>query len=340
MGESYYLIREARKEDAKSIVPLAALLDRLSLPVEEEALADELVRSEASFGGSIRALGEERYILVMEEKPAGKIIGTSSLIAQHGTKAVPHVSLIVFAEERVSAVLRKTMVHACLQLKVDRDGPTAISSLVLLPEYRSNPLKLGKQLSLARFAFLKMHRERFRDRLLAKLMPVNAGGAAPVFWEAFGKRFTGLDYAEAARLSLVDDEFVLSLFPKDRVYASLLPPEAQQAIGATSSLVEQKILEKIGFRYSHEVSPFDGAPYYTAVTDEVTVVRLTDRYGCQEAPIEAETSYLVAVHEKRKFRAIACPGKVQADRIVVPPGTIEKLELGRVESVWALPLTG
>lgn len=332
------MIREARTSDAASIAPLAQFLPSFISPKTEEEIREELRKSEASFAGKARTLGEEKYTLVMEEKPSGKIIGTSTLVAQHGTKAVPHISLIVFKEERTSAVLGKTITHTCLQLKIDREGPTELAGLVLLPEYRSHPLRLGKQLSYARFILLKMHRGRFRDRLLAELMPVMDSDGSSPFWEAFGRPLTYLEHSEAEKLSLVDKEFIVSLFPKEKVYASLLPEEAQKVIGKTSSSEAQRMLERIGFRYAGEISPFNGAPHYTALTDEVPPVRLSAPYPYEEAEVESEKLFLVSSQEGRRFRSVAVPSVLRDQTLVIPKGTVEKLELRKVDTLWAVPL--
>src|SRR5690606_41403419 len=63
------------------------------------------------------------------------------------------------------------MTHTMLYLGQTYDGPTELGGLVLRPELRKHPEKLGRLLSLARFVFIARHRGWFRDRLLAELLP-------------------------------------------------------------------------------------------------------------------------------------------------------------------------
>ena len=55
-------------------------------------------------------------------------------------------------------------------------------------------------------------------------------GQSP-FWDALGRHFFGIDFAEADRLSIVNKKFIADLMPDHPIYIPLLPPEAQAVIG-------------------------------------------------------------------------------------------------------------
>ena len=96
-----------------------------------------------------------------------------------------------------------------------------------------------------------------------------------LLWDAFGAHFTGLSYREADHLSSRNKRFIADLFPQDPVYSTLFPQEVQDIIGTTneSAKAAVAILEKLGFRYLHQVDPFDGGPYFGAARDAIGSVR-------------------------------------------------------------------
>ena len=51
------------------------------------------------------------------------------------------------------------------------------------------------------------------------------------FWEALGRRFTGMPYQEADLLSRKNQEFIRSLFPEEDIYLCLLDPKARLVMG-------------------------------------------------------------------------------------------------------------
>ncbi|MBY0412653.1 MAG: arginine N-succinyltransferase, partial [Bdellovibrionales bacterium] len=87
--------------------------------------------------------------------------------------------------------------------------------------------------------------------------------------------FLNLEYHEADVLSRSNKEFILSLFPADTIYMTLLPIEARNAIGKVgdSTAPVKRMLESIGFKYNNEVDPFDGGPHYRAKLKDITPVR-------------------------------------------------------------------
>jgi arginine N-succinyltransferase len=119
-----------------------------------------------------------------------------------------------------------------------------------------------------------MHRENFRDELLAELLPPLEKDGGSHLWNAVGYHFMPMSYAEADRLSKTNKEFIFGLFPQGPIYATLLPEQAQRVIGKVGQQTKgvEKMLTRIGFRYAHRVDPFDGGPHFTCNTDEVSLV--------------------------------------------------------------------
>ena len=75
-----------------------------------------------------------------------------------------------------------------------------------------------------------------------------------------------MDYWEADILSQKDKSFIHDLFPSSTIYLNLLPQSSIDVIGEVGNSTQpvKKMLENIGFKYTHEVDPFDGGPHYRA----------------------------------------------------------------------------
>jgi hypothetical protein len=108
---------------------------------------------------------------------------------------------------------------------------------------------------------MAMYRGLFRDSVIAELMPPLLSDGRSRLWEHLGRRFTGLSYQEADKLSHDNKEFIISLFPQD-IQASLLPDDVQELIGEVGEDTKgvKRMLENVGFEYSHRIDPFDGGP--------------------------------------------------------------------------------
>ena len=108
----------------------------MNLPNDEAFLVDRIARSEASFSRQIDDWRERIYMFVAEEIASGDVIGTSLILAKHGSPSVPFYWLEVTSEERSSEALGKHFVHEKLQLRSTTDGPTEVGGLVLDPRQR------------------------------------------------------------------------------------------------------------------------------------------------------------------------------------------------------------
>ena len=108
------------------------------------------------------------------------------------------------------------------------------------------------------------------------LPPLEPDGTSHL-WEALGRKFTDMSYAEADVLSKKNKEFIKGLFPEGVVYASLFPKDAQDVIGKVGAQTRgvEKMLRRIGFRYADRVDPFDGGPHFFAATEDIQPVKET-----------------------------------------------------------------
>lgn len=308
------ILRPVAERDLDALVGLARQLDLTNLPGDPEFLAARIEVSKRSFAGDLRDPSEGVFVFALEDLESGRCVGTSAILAKHGTPDSPHYWLEVFSEERRSAELGRRFVHTKLRLRSSIDGPTEIGALILDPAYRGHPEKCGKALSVVRFAWISAHPDRFEREVIAEMLsPFDAPGKNRL-WDAFGARFTGLSFREADRLSLRNKQFIADLFPRDPVYATLFPKPVQDMIGQTgpSAQAALRILEKVGFRPLNQVDPFDGGPYYGAARDAIVSVRerrelvLPGLPSAKTAPLRGALALLLA-EGKLGFRATVVP---------------------------------
>ncbi len=305
-----YEIRGATPYDEEQLHAVAHHLNTVNLPDDREVIHGILEHAQKSFTGQVKDPKRRDYVFVLVDNEKDKIIGTSMIIAQLGRRDAPYIYLDVIDEERYSGTLDKHFKHTTLSIGYSYNGPTEIGGLILLPEYRKVPERLGMMISYVRFLFIRMHRELFRDELLAELLPPLESDGTSHLWDALGRHFTDMTYAEADRLSKKNKEFIRSLFPEGTIYASLLPKQAQDVIGKVGAQTRgvEKMLRRIGFRYAERVDPFDGGPHFTAPTDEVSLVQRSHKVkitGTTDKHAKHRSLVAVQSAEAPYFKAVA-----------------------------------
>jgi arginine N-succinyltransferase len=341
-----YEIRGAVETDEEQILAIARHLNTVNLPDQREGVQQILSLSQKSFTGAVKDPKRRQYVFVLVDRSKDLIIGTSMIFGQLGRKDAPYIYLDVIDEERYSATLDRHFKHTVLSIGYSYSGPTEIGGLVLHPDYRRVPERLGTFLSYVRFLFLKMHREWFRDEVLAELLPPLEKDGTSHLWDALGRHFTDLTYAEADKLSRMNKEFIRGLFPEGTIYASLLPQHAQEVIGKVGAQTRgvEKLLRRIGFRYAERVDPFDGGPHFTAMTDEISLVQGTKRLRIEsflDAGAKTKKRGLVAVEQASSpfFRSVlASFEELGSETCTLEESAATALGLKPGDSVWVLPL--
>lgn len=269
-----YEIRGATRADEEALLALAAHLNTVNLPNDRSSVRELLSHAEHSFDGSI-ASAKRKYVFLLWDIDKRAAIGSSSIIAQLGRRDAPYIYFDVIDEERYSKSLDKHFHHTVLRLGFSYKGPTELGGLVVAPSERGSPERLGRFVSYARFAYIAGRREAFREQLLAELLPPLEPDGTSHLWEALGRRFTGMTYAEADLLSSRDKEFIRDLFPLGEIHTSLFDDRARDVIGrvGAQTLGVERMLVAAGFRYARRVDPFDGGPHFVARTDDVALVQ-------------------------------------------------------------------
>lgn len=341
-----YEIRAALPGDEEQLLAVARYLNSVNLPNDRATICEIVDASFRSFTGQVKNPKLRQYVFVLLDRAKATIIGTSMIIAQLGRKDAPYIFFDVLEQEKYSATIDKHFHHTLLRIGYSYAGPTEIGGLVMMPEYRRAGERLGTLISYVRFLYLAAHRELFEDEILAELMPPLEPDGTSHLWEALGRRFTGMSYAEADLLSKKNKEFIKSLFPDEVIYATVLSEEAQSVIGKTGAQTRgvEKLLRRIGFRYAHRVDPFDGGPHYTARMDEISLVQATRRMRAEGplSPAPGDRKALVAIEmpDPPFFRAVSCAIREGGAKgtVLVAGDAFELLGLSAGSPIIVLPL--
>jgi len=344
-------IRAAVPGDEEQLLLVARHLDSLNLPNDATAIREIVEASHGSFSGATADPHHRHYVFVLVDRAQGRIVGTSAIFAQLGRRGAPYIYFDVLDEEKYSATIDRHFHHTVLRIGYAYDGPTEIGGLVLLPEYRLAEHRLGTMISYVRFLYLASHRPIFQDEVIAELLPPLETDGTSHLWEAVGRHFTGMSYAEADKLSKKNKEFIKALFPEGVIYASVLPPDAQAVIGKVGAQTRgvEKLLRRIGFRYAHRVDPFDGGPHFTARMDEISLVAATKSASASRplAPAELDPASprprrsLVAVEMAGPpyFRAVLADVRDEgANGFAVEPAAWDLLGLHEGAPIVVLPI--
>lgn len=341
-----YVISGAVPSDLEQLLALARHLNSVNLPDERGHITRLLETSEKSFLGQIENPRRRKYVFLIRDLERTEAVGTSMIVAQLGRRDAPYIYLDVSTEEKYSSSIDRHFHHIVLRIGFSYDGPTELGGLVVQPDQRHASEQLGLLISYVRFLFIATHRELFKSELLAELMPPLEPDGTSHLWEAFGRRFTDMTYAEADLRSSEDKTFIRDLFPRGEVYASLLSQDAQDVIGkvGTQTRGVEKMLRRIGFRYAERIDPFDGGPHFVAQADEVTLIQQarTLRFAGSLAADEslAGPRSLVACELRLApfFRAVACRVRELDGQLWLPPDFAELLGAAPGEPVHLLPL--
>ena len=158
------------------------------------------------------------------------------------------------------------------------------------------------------------------------------------FWDALGRNFFDMTYAEAERLcGLKSRTFLAELMPHYPIYVPLLSDEAQEAMGQVHprAQITFDILMREGFETDHYIDIFDGGPTLHARTSGIRSIAQSRLVPVKIGEAEAGgRQYLVSNGQLQDFRAIVAdldwvPGKP----VVLSAQVAEALGVGEGASV-------
>ncbi|HKT14152.1 MAG TPA: arginine N-succinyltransferase [Allosphingosinicella sp.] len=269
-----YRVRAARDEDFQAIYEMAKLTGAgfTNLPPDRGALVEKLARSEQAFGRDGDSPADELFLFVVENDK-GQVRGTCQIFAMVGSES-PFYSYRISTLTQTSKALGRVFRAEMLSLVTDFDGSSEVGGLFLHPAERA--AGLGLLLARSRYLFIKLHRQRFGDRLIAELRGViDEAGGSP-FWDAIAGRFFGMSFQEADEFNAAHgSQFIADLMPKTPIYTAMLPESARSIMGVPhpSGRAAMKMLEREGFAYDGYIDIFDGGPTMSVATDQLLSIR-------------------------------------------------------------------
>lgn len=269
-----FRIRPGQPGDLDALYEMAKLTGGgfTNLPADRDALEAKLARSVDTLAGEAEPAAGGLIVLVLENATTGAVRGTSQIFTHVG-REVPFYSYRIGTLSQHSRELGRTFSAETLTLCTDLEGSSEVGGLFLHPNERAGGL--GMLLARSRYLFIRAHRARFADRVLAELRGIiDEAGGSP-FWDGVAGKFFGMPFQEADAFNAVHgNQFIADLMPKHPVYTAMLPDSARNAIGLPHPIgrAAMRMLEVEGFSHDRYIDIFDGGPTMVAQTDRVTSI--------------------------------------------------------------------
>lgn len=335
------VVRAARGSDLDALMDLArqAGIGVTSLPVNAERLGARLAAAERAFSGSAsRDEADYLFVLVGEDDRAVGICGLIAAVGKREPWYNYRVGLSVFS----SPELGHHREVPTLFLANDLTGTTELCSLFLAPKARGGCH--GRLLSRSRLLFLAEFPERFATKVIAEMRGVSDSDGNSPFWEALGRRFFKMPFAEADYLTgLGNKAFVAELMPKFPLYSCFLPEAARAVIGKVHPATEPALalLKTEGFRYDGYVDIFDAGPVIACDLDRIRAVHDSQLLRIAEANADDAGEgplWLIHNRELANCRITAAPARLVDGDLEVAAAVIAALQLRPGAIVRAVPL--
>ncbi len=260
-----FLLREAGFQDIPHLRDLAGLFPLCSLPEEESQLEEKITISRDSFRKKLPA-EKRNFLFVLEDMSLGEAVGSSQILSAYGREA--HPFFVIEPEEGESGKI--------LRLAPGGEGRHQLGGLILHPNYRASPERLGLQLGGVRLLYVGAFPEEFSPvldvSLTAPFVQEERGRLRSFFYEEAGRPFVDESYAGAIRLLRREGGEFFSRFPRGiKIPMSKLSPRAREALGAAHSETAPacKGLLKMGFRKTPRRHCLDGGIYLEGQAAEI-----------------------------------------------------------------------
>ena len=334
-----FRLRAAHIDDLEHLYEMAKLTGGgfTNLPADKDALTKKLERADAAFSRTDDTLGDDQFVLVLENTDTGQVRGTCQLFSQVGQQW-PFYSYRLNTLTQHSQELDRTVRAELLSLVTDLEGSSEVGGLFLHPGERAGGH--GMLLARSRYLFVAMHRARFADRILAELRGVIDDRGGSPFWDGVAGRFFGMTFQEADYFNATNgNQFIADLMPKHPVYVEMLSEEARKVIGVPhpSGRAAMRMLENEGFAYEGYVDIFDGGPSMTARTDNVKSVREAKPTAIAAIDLDEGERALIATGKLGEFKsAYGLRAFGEDGTISICETSAKALEVGVGDTVWSV----
>ena len=311
-------MRPARPDDLQTLYEMAKVTGGgfTNLPADRESLAAKLERTQQALLRQTEGVEDELIVMVLENSRTGQVRGTCQIFSTVGQKW-PFYSYRLGVLTQHSRELSRTFRAQMLSLTTDLEGSTEVGGLFLHPRERAEGL--GLLLARSRYLYIRNHRTRFGDRIIAELRGIiDEAGGSP-FWDGLAGRFFGMSFQEADEFNAVNgNQFIADLMPKAPIYTAMLTESARAAIGMPhpNGRAAMRMLETEGFTNPGYVDIFDGGPTMIGETDSLRTIRTASDVELDE------------VHETGGEKALIASGRLDGYRCAY--GFVKETEDGRI----------
>ena len=270
---SFY-IRPARIGDLETLYEMAKLTGGgfTNLPPDRDALAAKLERTDEALARAVDALDDELIVMVLENRETGQVRGTCQIFSAVG-RQWPFYSYRISVMTQHSRELARTFRAEMLTLTTDLEGSTEVGGLFLHPRERAEGQ--GLLLARSRYLYIRTHRPRFGDKVIAELRGViDEAGGSP-FWDGLAGRFFGMSFQDADEFNAIHgNQFIADLMPKTPIYTAMLTDSARSVIGLPhpTGRAAMRMLETEGFANNGYIDIFDGGPTMVGSTDQLRTI--------------------------------------------------------------------
>jgi arginine N-succinyltransferase len=311
------VLRPVEQTDLPQLQQLArdSLVGVTSLPDDSERLRAKIAASCASFASAAASHGPENYFFVLEDLDDQRLRGCSEILATAGFDE-PFYSLRNRHFTSASRELNIEHGVPALSLCHDLNDHTLLRGFHIDANLVRTPF--SELLSRARLLFIAAHAPRFAEAVITEIVGYSDEEGHSPFWDALGKHFFDLPYAEAERLcGLQSRSFLAELMPQYPIYVPMLPQAAQDCIGRIHPDGQEAfdILEREGFETNSYIDLFDAGPTLYARTANIRSIARSQTATVQQRPqIDARGRFLLSNDALSGFRAMIAELDYQPDQ--------------------------
>lgn len=301
------VLRPVELTDLAQLQRLAhdSLVGVTSLPDNAERLRQRIIDSCAAMDQDVRAPGPENYFFVLEDLTNQDLAGCSEILATAGFDE-PFYSLRNRPFTSNSQELGGRQGVSALSLCHDLNDHTLLRGFHIDAALERSPA--SELLSRARLMFIAAHPQRFAAAVITEIVGYSDEQGRSPFWDAVGKHFFDLPYAEAERLcGLESRTFLAELMPQYPIFVPMLPQPAQDCIGRIHPGGQDAfdILEREGFETNSYIDLFDGGPtLHARLADIRSIAQSQVASVMRRDSIDARGRYLVSNDALNGYRAI------------------------------------
>jgi arginine N-succinyltransferase len=313
-----FVMRPARPDDLQTLYEMAKLTGGgfTNLPPDRKALATKLERTAEALSRTDEGIEDELIVMVLENVETGQVRGTCQIFSTIGQKW-PFYSYRLSVLTQHSRELGRTFRAQMLSLTTDLEGSAEVGGLFLHPRERAEGL--GLLLARSRYLYIRQHRSRFGQRVIAELRGViDEAGGSP-FWDGLAGRFFGMSFQEADEFNAINgNQFIADLMPKTPIYTAMLTDSARGVIGLPhpNGRAAMRMLEAEGFSNPGYVDIFDGGPTMVGEIDTLRTIRQARDVRFAGVHAERGQKMLVASGRLADYRCAYGQGVEQPDGAV------------------------